>query len=1198
MLIDNLMKKIFSLLGILMPFACFAQVVITGRVLNQADTKPLANVSVFLNNTTLGDKTTSAGTFTIRNVKPGKYELVVSIIGYDTYQQPVVVGYNNLKLPDIAIFPKAIGLKEVTIKSHSNPHRAADLEMFKREFLGTSVRARQCTILNPEVLNVEYNDTARTLTASSDDFLEIENDALGYIIKYKLTKFLVQSEDTNRENVFFDGSVFFSEMKGTPSRQNRWELNRQDAYDNSTMHFLRAALADKLDTEGFRVQQYALYANPARPADSLITSKIKFYESLKSPSRKEKDSLSLWNERLKLSPVLGKLMSPPLFKHDIIETTSRPGVYLLNCDNDCLYVDYNKNRKYRTSYNINHVYDEYNEEYTLIKFNGSKTFFDGNGIIFDLNLSFVGAWTKNRFAEFLPYDYTPLQSSLQADDDEHVVAGLQKYIADHPVEKAYLQFDKPYYAAGDTIYFKAYVAAGELHKLSGLSGILHVDLINTKNKIDQSIKLQLDSGLAHGDFALPDSLPAGSYRIRAYTQLMSNFGETAFFDKPLSIGSAKTLRIHESPAKQPAARPYKPDLQFFPEGGSMVAGVRSKVAFKAIDVNGLGVDVKGSILDNDNKEITQFESVRLGMGAFYVTPAPGKNYRAKISYPDGGQDLIDLPNPAAAGITLSINNDSIPTASVRIAADADYYKQNQGKTYTLVIYAPGSAITVNCKLDSPVITLDILKRKLHTGVAVVTLFSPAKQPLSERLLFIQNYDQLNLSLSGKDSYAKREHVNIKLNALNRRGEPASGNFSVAVTDENKAGAGAEKADNILTNLLLTSDLKGYVEQPDYYFADTSAVARQNLDLLMLTQGYRRFEWKQVLDSAAESKPAYQPENGLSIAGQVKNIFNKPAAGATINLFQPVGGLFLSTKTDDKGMFRFTNMVFTDTAHLVLSAVKANGKNSTKISVLDDNAERPVVHAYKWQGAQLFNDSTMAGYVANDMATQKAALAYLNGKGVLLKQVNIHSKKPDNQYRTQSLAGAGNADQVVHADKLDRIGGQLTTKLAGLFHGPMGFKITEGIMPGLIVVDGVEEGPKFDINSIAGNDVETVELLEYASASMYGMAGGHGVLVITTKEGAGLSVKDINAIGVLPIDVMGYYKAREFYAPKYEPPMAAGKQADLRSTVYWNPEIKTDNDGNASFDYYNADGTGTYKVTIEGIDKDGNIGRQVYRYTVE
>ena len=1207
------MKKTISLLGILLPFACFAQVVITGRVLNQADTKPVANASVFLNNTTLGDKTTSAGAFAIHNVKPGKYELIISIVGFDTYQQPVIVGYNNLELPDITIFSKAIGLSEVTVKSHNNPHRAADLEMFKREFLGTSVAARECTILNPKVLNVEYNDTTSTLTASSDDFLEIENDALGYILKYKLTKFLLQISDANRKNVFFQGSVFFSEMKGTPTQQNNWEIRRQEAYDNSPMHFLRAALAGKLDKEGFRVQQYAIYANPERPPDSLINSKIKYYKGLKSPSGGEKDSLSMWNKRSKLVPTLEKLMPWFLSKNDFIETTSRPGVYLLNCDNDGLFVDFSKTHKYRSSDNINYAYNDDNEENTLIKFNGSNALFDGNGIVFDLGeVTFVGAWGKHRLAEFLPYDYTPLQNNLQANDDEHVVAGLEKYLTDHPVEKAYLQFDKPCYAAGDTVYFKAYVTAGEQHKLSGLSGVLHVDLVNPKNQIDRSVKLQLDSGLAQGDFTLPDTLPTGNYRIRAYTQLMRNFGENTFFDRAVSIVSAKALKIPESQVKQPGTPALKPDVQFFPEGGSMVAGVPSKIAFKAIGINGAGIGIKGSIIDNDGKEVTKFESAHLGMGAFYITPADGKTYQARINYPDGKQDVIGLPKPSAGGLTLSVNNDSIPKATVRIEAGADYFKQNRGKTYALVIYASGSATTVNCKLDSPVIKLDILKRKLHTGVVTVTLFSAANEPLAERLLFIQNYDQLNLNVAGdKNSYAPRDRVSIKLNALNRRGDPATGHFSVSVTDESKFPPAGTNADNILTNLLLTSDLKGYVEQPAYYFADNNLATRQNLDLLMLTQGFRRFEWKNVLDSAGQPLK-FQPESGLEIAGQVKSLSNNPVARGAVTLLQPKGSLFLNTFTDDKGMFRFANLSFSDSAQYVLSAVNADKKNTVKITYLQQKPASVAPVSYR-QPAAPVTDSVMQSFVANEKTQQQTFSAVLDGKTVALKEVNVHAKKPDDQYRTESLAGAGGADQVMHAEELEQIQGPLVNSLDGRLRGVTfvrsGFHkvpvLNTSLYNGmkgnaakamLVIIDGAHVDPD-DMNLLNSTDVETVELLKYASASIYGVEGAGGVLVITTKRTRGLNAKDIPAVGVLPVNLIGFYKAREFYSPKYENALVR-KQPDLRSTIYWNPEIQTDATGNASFDFYNADGTGNYKVTVEGIDKDGNIGRQVYFYEVK
>ncbi|HEY8780218.1 MAG TPA: MG2 domain-containing protein [Mucilaginibacter sp.] len=792
-----------------------------------------------------------------------------------------------------------------------------------------------------------------------------------------------------------------------------------------------------------------------------------------------------------------------------------------------------------------------------------------------------------------------------------ITAKLASFLADRPTEKAYLQFDKPYYAAGDTMYFKAYVTKGEEHQLSDISGVLHVDLINTKDKIDQSLKLQLDSGIAWGDFALPDSLPPGNYRVRAYTQWMRNEGGGAFFYQTITVASITNNKIPESIARHPAqTMNNKADVQFFPEGGNLVSGNQSKVAFKAIGTNGLGINVKGAVMDNGNNEVCTFSSVHLGMGYFYLEPQEGKTYKAQLTYANGEQSTVNLPNPVSKGIVLSINNDSIPKASVTIAASAAYYQENRKRDFTLLIYSGGIATTVTCKLDSPVITMFILKRRLHTGIATVTLFLPTGESLCERLLFVQNYDQLNLGVSSdKAVYAKREKVNINLNAINRAGNPAEGHFSVSVTDESKVPIDENAENTIISNLLLTSDLQGYVEQPNYYFADTSADARKNLDVLMLTQGYRRFTWKQVLDNNYPPI-VFQPEKALEISGMVKSLFGKPINKGTITLLPSKGGPLLSSLSDDKGIFHFSNLVFNDTTHFVLSAVNAKSRNSTKITYFTDKPA-PLIPANQLQNTQTVPDTALAAFVENDKLQQRELLNYGHAKGIMLKEVKIKDKKLDDQYKTQSLAGAGHADQVMHADEIGRIQGPLAMSLDGRLRGvkfiPYGVgKVpvltinttaqlgANAVQPMLVIIDGAEGG---DINALNASDVETVEVLRYASAVIYGMDGGNGVLVITTKQG-GMDPKDIASIGVLPIAPMGFYKAREFYSPKYVNTILVGKQRDFRSTIYWKPEIKTDKDGNASFDYYNADGTGTYKVVVEGIDDKGNIGRQVYWYKVE
>jgi len=777
-----------------------------------------------------------------------------------------------------------------------------------------------------------------------------------------------------------------------------------------------------------------------------------------------------------------------------------------------------------------------------------------------------------------------------------VGAYVAAFFEAHPVEKAYLQFDKPYYAAGDTMYFKAVVTGGGQHKMSQISRVLHVDLINMAGKIDQSIKLSLDSGLAWGDFTLPDSLPQGNYRIRAYTRWMRNETEPGFFEKVIPIASVKAANLPGSVAKQ-AISGLKPDIQFLPEGGSLVTGINTKIAFKAVGPNGLGVDVTGTVFDSDHKQVAAFSSGHLGMGSFNITPAAGKTYTAKVNYPDGSQDVIELPKPVAEGISLAIDNDALSEATVSISANEEFFGRHKDGHFTLLIYSGGQITTVNCRLDSHVIKLDILKRKLRTGVTRVTLFSPAGEPLCERLFFVQNYDQLSIALqSDKSAYSKRDGVTIKVNVMNRKEEPVGGHFAVSVINENLAPQKEAYADNILSCLLLTSDLKGHIEQPGYYFADTSAITQKNLDLVMLTHGYRSFTWQQMLDSAAAQSP-FKAEEALSISGKATSLGGKPIANGTVNLISRNGGPLLTARTDNTGLFQFTGFFFTDTAHFVLNAVNAKGKNSTMISYCSDKTNYPAVSIQKtYQNAETA-DTTIKIYAANAQLQHDEYLYHRPANTTMLKQVDIKAKKTDDNYNRQSIPGAGFADQVIHSKDV-LYGGPLSVRLAGMIPGTrygIGGSVinNETRKPFLIIIDGYPG----KIDDVATDGFSTIEVLKPPASFIYD-GGENGVLVITTKP-RGPDPEDIPSIGVLPISVMGFYKARQFYSPKYDNPAALNsKQRDLRSTIYWNPEIKTDTDGNAVIDFFNADGAGTYTVTIEGIDKDGNIGRQVYRYEVK
>jgi hypothetical protein len=763
---------------------------------------------------------------------------------------------------------------------------------------------------------------------------------------------------------------------------------------------------------------------------------------------------------------------------------------------------------------------------------------------------------------------------------------LKTFFGQHEIEKAHLHFDKPYYAAGDTIYFKAYVVAGEKNELSQLSGVLHADLINPQSEIVKSISLQLNNGLAWGDFSLPDSVAGGNYRVRAYTKFMQNYGSELFFDRQIPVAALFT-----APQKQADARLKSPApaIQFFPEGGELITTVMAKVAFKAINADGLGVDVKGVVLDQRNKAVATFAAAHLGMGAFEFTPLDGDKYRAELTYADGTKNTVDLPAANSLGVAMAVI-DSGANITVRVTPGSLFYKQNFKKPLDLLIYTDGKLMAASGVMDAKELRFTIQKKEMRSGIAQITLISPTGEPLCERLLFINTGDNALLQIaSDKGSYQTREKVKVKLSLNGQKTVSVPGHFSVAVIDKSKVYIDEDKEENILTNLLLTSSLKGFIEKPGYYFNQVNGEKLKHLDLVMLTHGYRRFSWKNLVNNDLPPVVVL-PEKGLTVAGMAKTPSGKPGA---VTLLPASGAALMSQQTDENGNFSFNNLVFYDTTRFVLNAAnKKDGKNTQL--VYQPYKPAAVTSPVFYTSTDTLPAGILRAYLDNSKSRYNKYLKY--NRGIPLKEVKVKSYKAS--YRTQSLVGAGNADQVLFGK--DLIPGDLANALNGRLRGGVRFtrdgyptsRIDTGAVL-LVVIDGTITGQP--LTSVNVNDVETVELLSPMTSrgTAYGMQGGHGVLIITTKNGNG-SPNTISSRGVLPLTLTGFYKAKEFYAPVYV--HAASNGADLRSTIYWQPEITTDANGNASFEFYNADGKGEYEIIIEGITAEGlaSVAKYVYK----
>lgn len=902
---------------------------------------------------------------------------------------------------------------------------------------------------------------------------------------------------------------------------------------------------------------------------------------------------------------------------------------------------------------------------------------------------------NRRLLLLLPFIISVLTFGFIQEDEplKKIISQIEKYRTEYPQEKVHLHMDKPYYAIGDNIWFKAYVVNAEMNELSGLSKILYVDLINEKDSVKQSLKLPLNLGLAWGDFTLSDSLKEGNYRIRAYTTWMRNFGEEYFFDKTFTVGnsiannvltnvdytfskvgnsekvvanvqytdleglplanrdvnynvnldfrnvakgkgatdskgniqisfvnsqpfilkSGKILTTISLDEKTTVAKSFpikstssEANVQFFPESGDLVAGIRSRVAFKAVGADGLGIKVTGYLTDKENTKLAEFESEHAGMGHFRIHPIANESYTAHVKFEDGSEKIFPLPRILLQGYVLSVNNNEAENLSITITTSE--VLQPDAK-FTLVAQTNGVVhFVAKNKLEAQSFTATIPKKRFPTGILQLTVFSPANQPVAERLVFINHSDFLKINLNAsKSEFAKREKVKLVLDVKDSKANSTIGSFSVAVIDETKVPFAESAETTIISNFLLSSDLKGFIEQPNYYFTEIDAAKIRQLDNLLLTQGWRRFEWKNILSNSFPNL-AYQPETNMEITGRVKALNGKPVTGGKVTLFSSSGDVFLmDTLTDAKGEFKFQNLTFSDSTKFIVQARNERDRKNVEIEL--DRIPAQLVTKNKNEAMLEVNvNQSILPYLRNSKNQFEELRRYgLVGKSIMLAEVKVVEKKPVLK-NSSNLNGAGNADAVIKSEDL-----QYCVFLAQCLQGRVaGIIVNNGIVysvrsmnsslrgpvPMQIVIDGMMVEPDF-LSSINPNDVESIEVLKSgANTAIYGMRGGGGVLVINTKR-ADLN-KDYRtyAPGIVSYNPKGFYKGREFYAPDYADPKINTKIADLRTTIYWKPNIVSDSSGKASVEFFNGDGAGNYKAIVEGIDVNGKVGRQIFRYVVK
>ncbi|RZM28816.1 MAG: TonB-dependent receptor [Pedobacter sp.] len=653
------------------------------------------------------------------------------------------------------------------------------------------------------------------------------------------------------------------------------------------------------------------------------------------------------------------------------------------------------------------------------------------------------------------------------------------------------------------------------------------------------------------------------------------------------------------------------DVQFFPESGPLVNGVRTRVGFKATGPNGLGVPVKGVIVDNENKEVAIFEALHLGMGSFRLAPEAGKTYQAKVTYPDGSENTVKLPSAIDNGYVLGVfNNAETDTVLVRINASEAVLK-NGAQQVSLVVQSAGAVyFATTMPVNKTAVSFSIPALDLPSGIVQFTLFSATGTPINERIIFVQNNDQMELKIStAKKTYAAREKVELDLQAADFEGKPIRGNFSISVISEDAVPIDEAKESTIFSQLLLSSDIKGYIEQPNYYFTDATPDTEANLDLLMMTQGYRRFVWKDIIGEIP-FHPKFKPEKlTMDITGTLVNLANKPvpiSGGKILLVSNKVGGLPLDTITDANGKFKFSNLLIT--SEIKFSVQGRTAKNGDKVEIKmdkireEDISLNPNVPDLSTDMRKVIQASFENNRKQDMELTKNGQL----GRTQQLKEVVIRAEKRKRVYTGLNILD-GHADLTLRNDKTDNylnLLDWLKFKMIGVvfketsndecYQITMPFSRNEQVV---VFVDGRKLTPceTQDLWHIDPLDVARVDLIR-SNLALMTMAGGPAISVIT-KRGIGQLRATYNP-SMAFFNPRGFDPAKEFYAPKYYNDGNDPRVPDLRTTIYWNPGVVVAQDGKAKLSFFNGDSKGKYRVVIEGINADGLLGRQVYRYEVK
>lgn len=770
-------------------------------------------------------------------------------------------------------------------------------------------------------------------------------------------------------------------------------------------------------------------------------------------------------------------------------------------------------------------------------------------------------------------------NAFSQEDTSYINRLFETYNNKNYQEKVFLHTDKTVYASGEILWLKCYITDAATNKLSLLSGICYVEILSEDKKPLLQAKIDIGSGLGNGSFKIPSSIRTGNYIIRAYTNWMKNFDPSFYYEQIVTIinPNKKALLTKSDSASY--------SVNFFAEGGNLVSGLNNTVAFKLTDAYGKGLQGNGIIVNARNENVASFTTGHFGMGTFSFTPVKGEKYSAIIKV-NNKTITSDLPKIYDEGWVMHVKDEG-QTLLVTVASNINNEHRAFLFTQTKNLVKVAKIQTLNNGSANFIIN----KNDIGDGISQLTVLNENKQPVCERLYFKKPRQNLQISISNiNKDYQPRNKVSftISTNDTNNQIMDADISASVYLIDSLQP----EQEINILNYLWLTSELKGPIESPQYYFENTGDDVDKAIDNLMLVNGWRRFKWEDVLKNTKPSFTFLPEIEGHNITGKLS-----PKTGGL-----PVNDIDTYLSVPGK-YFKFSNSTSSAIGTIKFNVEKFYGSHEIIVQpgLKDSNYNISIDNPF----SDKYNESRIAPLILNPLLSDNILLRTIGAQ----VQNNFHAGQTENfilpsPFDTTAFYGKPEVlyflDNYTRFPTMEEVMREYVKEVRVKKRGNnFLFNIlnleTKSFLNDdpLVLIDGV---PVFNINKLMEIDPLKIRKAEIVTSKFFhGLQQYKGIVSYSTYD------NDLNGYQLDPnslvIEYDGLQLEREFYSPQYNTSAEQLSHVpDQRNVLYWSPDIKTVN-GKQEISFYTSDIPGKYIVCIQGISTSGFAGFTISDFTI-